>query len=716
MSLKTWRILLKMDDLLEYHQELFDLCSIGAEANATFPQEAFFNYTHEMLGDAGILDNIEYCPYINSPKGMKIDGYSWNSLEKVINIICVDYTNERDVIETLANKPINKAAERVARFIESVGDQKFYKTLATSGTGRVALDFITDFLDSAIKFRVLLMTDKTLSTQVKKIEMAPILSLPTSLEIWDLDRLNLLDKSDSDFETFSVDLTRWGKGVKVLPANISSTGISTYLGVMPGALLSDIYNEYGQRLLESNVRTFLDFRAGTNRGMRKSLVQEPEHFFAYNNGITVTASAIKTAVYDGQVHVTEIESMQIVNGGQTTAAIYFSPREKGSIKGLDGEHNYKDIDLNKVFVQMKLTVVGDKQAADAMKSNIAIFANSQNAIQLSDLVSNHPFHLNIESRSRSQLVPPGADGLPTKWFYERARGQYNTQKRALDTHQGNRFDKEYPKNQVFSKTDMAKYENTWRMRPHTVKKGAQANLKSLGAEIIGEFENNPDTFGVNFYKDLVSKMILFRSADKAIFTSDWYKENSGLKAETVTYTLALIRNVILRSGGDVNLDLIYQNQSLSASLLTLIIDTAERVKANIDDPLFRGGVSNPSEFCKSERGWAKIQEMQVNLSGLASDDIINTAQKTERIIEQKETTKVSKAITYTAQVMKITEIEWSLLTEYNAKIYPRNHLNVGIPSKCAAFMKGGAMPSDKQLKLAIEIRKNAYSDGFDFLS
>jgi hypothetical protein len=249
-----------------------------------------------------------------------------------------------------------------------------------------------------------------------------------------------------------------------------------------------------------------------------------------------------------------------------------------------------------------------------------------------------------------------------------------------------------------------------------VKKGAQANLKSLGAEIIGEFENNPDTFGVNFYKDLVSKMILFRSADKAIFTSDWYKENSGLKAETVTYTLALIRNVILRSGGDVNLDLIYQNQSLSASLLTLIIDTAERVKANIDDPLFRGGVSNPSEFCKSERGWAKIQEMQVNLSGLASDDIINTAQKTERIIEQKETTKVSKAITYTAQVMQITEIEWSLLTEYNAKIYPRNHLNVGIPSKCAAFMKGGAMPSDKQLKLAIEIRKNAYSDGFDFLS
>ena len=146
-----------------------------------------------------------------------------------------------------------------------------------------------------------------------------------------------------------------------------------------------------------------------------------------------------------------------------------------------------------------------------MKSNIATFANSQNSIQLSDLVSNHPFHLNIESRSRSQLVPPGVDGLPTKWFYERARGQYNTQKRALSKIQINKFEKEYPRSQVFSKTDMAKYENTWRMKPHTVKKGAQANLKSLGSEIISEFDKNPDDFGVTFYKDLISKMIMFRT-------------------------------------------------------------------------------------------------------------------------------------------------------------------------------------------------------------
>ena len=705
-----------MDELLKYHQELFDLCSIGAEANATFPQEGFFEYVHEMLGEAGVLDNIEYCPYVNSRLGIKIDGYSWNELEKVINIICLDYTNERDDVQSLSNENIKKAGERVTRFIKKIGDDKFYANLATTDPGREALDLISEFVDSAIKFRVVLITDKTLSTRVKKIEMASIIGLPTVLEIWDLDRLKLLDGSDSDFEEFNVDLTKWSKGVKVLPANTLSDGVSTYLGVMPGHLLSEIYNEFGQRLLESNGRTFLDFRAGTNRGMRKSLLQEPENFFAYNNGITVTGSKIETQTFDGQIHVTKIENMQIVNGGQTTAAIYFSPREKGSIKGLNEEKYFKDIDLQKVYVQMKLTVVGDKETSDAMKSNIATFANSQNSIQLSDLVSNHPFHLNIESRSRNQLVPSGEDGIPTKWFYERARGQYNTQKRALAGPQIRKFEMEYPKHQVFSKTDMAKYENTWRMKPHIVKRGAQANLKSLGSEIISEFDKNPDDFGVNFYKDLVSKMILFRRADKAIQFSVWYKENKGLKAETVTYTLALIRHSILKTGRDINLDLIYQKQALSTSLLALIVSTAQDVKQHIEDPIFRDGVANQSEFCKSERGWKKIQNIGVDLSKLNSEDYIDEQQKSERIKDQQANIVVSKTISFTEQVLQVTETEWTLIARYNASIYPPSHANVGIPIKCASFLKGGSMPSDRQLKLAIEIRKNAYSDGFDFLS
>ena len=705
-----------MDELLEYHRELFDLCAIGAEANESFPQESFFDFVSELLSNAGILDNVEYCPYVNSRAGIKIDGYSWNELEKVISIICIDFTNDRDELETLKNDAINKSGERVRRFIEKVGDDKFYHTLAVTDPGRLALDEISEVLEEVLKFRIVLVSDKILSTRVKKIEMGGILNLPANLEIWDLERIKLLDNSDNDFEEFSVDVLRWGEGIKVLPANTASSGVSTYLGVMPGNLLSNIYNEFGQRLLESNVRTFLDFRAGTNKGMRKALVIEPENFFAYNNGITVTATSIETEVANGQLLVTKINDMQIVNGGQTTAAIYFSPREKGSIKGKDCDYSYKNIDLTKVFVQMKLTVVDDKKTADVMKSNIATFANSQNSIQLSDLVSNHPFHLNIETRSRNQLVPAGEGGVPSKWFYERARGQYNTLKRGLTSSQIKKFEMEYPKQQVFSKTDMAKYENTWRMQPHTVKKGAQANLKSLGAKIISDFEKDEADFGAVFYKDLVAKIILFKETDKAIRTSVWYKADQGLKAETVTYTLSLLRHELIATGKDINLDLIYQSQALSKTLLLSILALAKKVKANISDPAFRGGAANPSEFCKSERGWKIIQTMDVDLSELAMEDSVGAGGIEAKKKESKAVNEVGQAISVIEQVMNISSEEWDYMSSYYARSYPVSHMNVGIPKRCASFIRGGPIPSDKQAKLAIKIRKNAYSSGFDFVS
>ena len=704
-----------MDDLLEYHGELFDLCAIGAEANHAFPQESFFDFASDLLSNAGILDNVEYCPYVNSRMGIKIDGYSWNNLEKVISIICIDFTNDRQELETLKSEAINKAGDRVRRFIEKVGDHKFYESLAVTDPGRLAFDEVAEVLEDVLKFRVVLISDKVLSSRIKKIEMDNILDYSTSLEIWDLDRIKLLDQSDADFEDFIVDISQWNDGIKLLPANTSSSGVSTFLGVMPGVLLSQIYNEHGQRLLESNVRTFLDFRAATNRGMRKSLVTEPENFFAYNNGITVTASSIVTEDRDGQLFVTKIENMQIVNGGQTTAAIYFSPREKGSIKGTDGDHHYKDINLEKVFVQMKLTVVGDKQTSDDMKSNIATFANSQNSIQLSDLVSNHPFHLNIETRSRSQLVHD-IDGTPSKWFYERARGQYNTLKRGLTSSQIRKFEKEYPKNQVFSKTDMAKYENTWRMQPHIVKKGAQANLKSLGSKIINEFEKNDGEFGASFYKDLIAKMVLFKETDKAIRTSDWYKSDPGLKAETVTYTLALLRSTLLSLEKDISLDLIYQKQALSSTLLSVIMLLAQNVKFNISDPSFRGGAANPSEFCKSEKGWKIIQKMKVDITALANTDCIDKLEMQERRTESAAVNQAAAVISELEQVMEVSTGEWEYLASYYAQSFHPSHLNVGIPKKCAEFVRGGSMPSDKQIKLAVKIRKNAYANGFEYIS
>lgn len=704
-----------MDDLLEYKSEIFKSISLDSDTNEVFPEESYFEYASELLSNAGILDNVEYCPYKNSKKGIRIDGYNWNELEKTLCGIIVDFTNEPDVIETLTNTQIDKLGKRVTRFFERIEDDAFQESLEVTDPGRIALSDMERYLPDALKFRVVIFTDQVLSARVKKLAIEDVLGKNTSIEIWDLERLKGLEKSDSEYEEFTVDLEALGGGIRAIPANLSEHGISTYLGVMPAQRLSAIYDEFGQRLLESNVRTFLDFRAGTNRGMRKSLLTEPEHFFAYNNGITVTATAVETTLEDGQLVITSLDNMQIVNGGQTTAAIYFSPREKGGIKGADKTYNYSDIDLSKVYVQMKLTVIESKKEADVIKANIATFANSQNSIQQSDLVSNHPFHLNIETRSRKQSMPAGENGLSTKWFYERARGQYSTQLRAFSLGQRRRFEAEYPKKQVFTKTDMAKYENTWRLKPYLVKRGAQANLKAFGGEIIKEFMKDENDFGPAFYNDLVSKMILFRMVDASILQADWYKAERGLKAEIVTYSIALLRHALLENKQDIDLASIYRNQSVSDTLLRKIVSLAKYIRDSITDIEFTGGVTNPSEFCKSEKGWKKIQSIKVDLGELGKGHVLSVEEAADTEKEKRSANEASQSIMGLEYVMRVPVEEWDLLADFNASIYPPNHINVGIPRVCANCHRSGQLPSLKQLKLAKEIRDAAYLVGFDFL-
>lgn len=311
-------------------------------------------------------------------------------------------------------------------------------------------------------------------------------------------------------------------------------------------------------------------------------------------------------------------------------------------------------------------------------------------------------------------MPASSSGLPSKWFYERVRGQYATQLRALSTTAQKRFITEYPKSQIFNKTDMAKYENTWRMKPHVVKKGAQANLKELGSIITKEYEKNEDSFGASFYNDLVSKMILFRHSDSAISSSAWYKEERGLKAEIVTYSVSLLRHKLKEQDKDINLEKIYNQQSLSSSLSNLIVELARRVRDSISDPIFTNGVQNPSEFCKSERGWKKVQSLEVDISSLAPSDFLTKTQTSEANKEKKEVDKAAKAINHVDYLMSVTEDEWRAISSFFSRTYSPDHRYVKLANTYANTYIG-RMPSDNQLKLCKSVREEAHENGFEYV-
>jgi hypothetical protein len=671
-------------ELQEYKKDLLNLVRISADVSGDFSESKFFDDMSELLCEAGVYDDIQKDTYINSRKGIRIDGWNWNKTERMLSAVITKFSNDEDLV-TISKSDIDKLGKQASKFISSINDPKFKNSLDPSDSALELAEEMSSYLNdlgvdgdqgfrpAANKFRVIVLTDYLLSERVdeKKIKIENIHNKKARIEIWDLKRIRDLTLSGTESEPCDVDFSMYcdGDGLPTLPANISESHISSYICVMPGTVLRDLFENFGQRLLESNVRTFLQFRGKVNQGMKSTLLQNPENFFAYNNGLTVTASNIELDDSSGQLMIKKLDNMQIVNGGQTTSAIYFSPLSKGKQQGID----FRNIDLTKVFVQMKLTVIENDEDSEIIKSNVARYANSQNAIQAADLISNHPIHRAIEKQSRSVWAPPSENSaVQTRWFYERARGQYQTKILAFRTPAKVRsFQGENPRNQMFTKTDMAKYENTWRMRPWEVKLGAQGNLEKIGSVLIKEWDENPDNFGIMFFKDLVAKAILFKTTDSAILKSDWYKANAGLKAETSTYALALLLFKLEKLGWRLNLKRIWETQKLSDSLINQILDLAEAVRENLLDIDFRDGNANPSMFARKIIAWEKFKEMDYELTLISKDDLLTKTQENERKNINDQLNEENAEIDIMKFCTDISDEEWSNIYEFLKQFVPK---------------------------------------------
>ena len=266
----------------------------------------------------------------------------------------------------------------------------------------------------------------------------------------------------------------------------------SYLCVLPASILSRLYKEFSTRLLEKNVRSFLQFR-GVNKGIRETIRKEPEKFVAYNNGLTITATNGDISFESGQYKIKSLTDFQIVNGGQTTATIYFTQK--------DG------FDISKVKVMAKINVA--KEATDEeleeLISNISTYSNAQSRVSKVDLRSRNPQLVRIKSLSESVMTPSGK-----KWFFERAKGEFNTKLRIAGSNK-RRLAKEYPTQRRFSKELMAKYYSAWGNQPHLVKKGGEKIFRYFIEKLTGEGEfKKPININRDFYEELVAKIILFR--------------------------------------------------------------------------------------------------------------------------------------------------------------------------------------------------------------
>ncbi len=535
-----------------------------------------------------------------------------------------------------------------------------------------------------------------LSTRVRDWPEGDVAGIPTESHIWDINRFHQVQESKSGRDELEVDFTAVVPGgLPCLHASVPSDAYGAYLCVIPGNVLAEIYDRFGSRLLEGNVRSFLGARGRTNKAIRKTVSLEPTMFFAYNNGIAATASAATVSADASGLRLTHVTDLQIVNGGQTTAT-------------LAGAMTDKESGLAQTFVQMKLSVLPAETSGKFIPL-IARYANSQNRVSDADFFSNHEFHRRMEQIAKALRAPAvGGAQYGTHWLYERARGQYVNEQSRLTAAQRNQFLLQNPRKQLITKTDLAKYENAWRFLPHVVSQGAQKNFINFSNYASAEWEKNPDQFNEEFYKRIVVKALLFRRTEELVGKQSWYQ--GGYRANIVAYTIAKLANLVQFDGIGKLLDFkaLWNRQSLTSAMEQQLLVIAERMFAIIVAP--EGGFQNVTEWCKKELCWQRARDTKITLLQELGNELAGREEETIAKKDAQAKQSVMTGIQIQTLVVELGPAYWRALQKWGRErqlLTPTDDSFVtvaaGMPRK---------LPTEKQCARLIEIRTRLEEEGF----
>lgn len=587
----------------------------GATGGSPYSEEAFAEILLEYLSEIGVTENPELC-YHEGAAGranVKINGYAFSDENDRLDLF-TGIRLEASAPAQIGKEDISRAAARAARFFEA-SLSGFHKRMEPSTDAAALAARIHKGADELELVRVFILTDGLSKT--KKIPDQETGGVRVHFEIWDLERLFRgmqaglpRDEIDIDFKE------RFGEALPCLPMPKPAQEYNAYLVVLSGEMLYDLYEEYGPRLLELNVRSFLSARGKVNSGIRKTLREEPDRFMAYNNGIVVTVDELQVeTLQDGRPAIRCVKGLQIVNGGQTTASIH---RARKTDKA----------NVSRVLVPAKITVI-QSDKLDEIVQMISHYANTQNTIQPADFSANDPYHVEIERLSKVIWCPDHHG----RWFYERARGQYQVAKAkdATTRARARRFNEQMPSTRKFTKTDLAKYANAWDQKPHVVSFGAQKNFNHFMQNLRNG--RSPDWLpDEHYYRNHIARAILLRATQKTVRKEKFPAHQANIIAYTVAY-------LSWRTGGNLDLEGIWQAQGISTELTELIRTWAHR----IDDFLRESaGGRMVTEWAKKEACWDQCRNLDLPLPDpLPREMSERTVMKTSR---EGQETKVQETV------------------------------------------------------------------------
>ena len=690
-----------MVTLNEFRNDVLHEVHVNASMNGTSPREEFLILYADALTEAEEFEDFEQLSYEGvgtKGKRIAIDGYFYDELENCLSIITCPFVDSLD-IRSLTITEAETHFKRACAFIEEArsGFIQRYAEESYTGYGR-AIDVQLRYKNVS-KYKFYLITDMVMSNRIRDIQSTMIGNAVAEYHIWDIARLQGLYASKTGKEDIVIDLKEFTKdGIPCLLAG-SNKDYTAYLCNIPGAVLAKLYIKYGGRLLEGNVRSFLTAKGKINKGIRNTILNQPEMFFAYNNGIAATA-------YDVEIHpgdvcplITRITSLQIVNGGQTTASLADAVmHDKERANGL------KDI-----YVPMKLSVVTPEKAMELIP-NIAKYANKQNKVSDADFFSNHAFHIRMEDFSRRILAPAVmGNQYGTHWYYERARGQYKQEQAQLTKAQKERFLLQNPKSQMFTKTDLAKVFNIYRQLPHQVSKGAQKNFILFAEWASDAWEKDQSAFNERFFKQIVCLAILYKKLDQIVKYASWYE--MGYKAQVVAYSLSYFFYQIGRrcTGSVFDFRYVWNQQNISHETELFLEKVSERMYNHLVSP--DREVQNVTEWAKREACWKKAKEIDLPLSDQFIKELVNVEEEHEERAQARKEQKLQNGASNMITVAQYGAEKWKALLEWGVanRVFTPQDISF---IRAAIAMESGKFPSEKQCARILQVLEKAREESY----
>ncbi|SCJ11835.1 AIPR family protein [uncultured Ruminococcus sp.] len=654
-------------DYQEYKEDFLNTLRADSVHSGTDTEDEFLNHTLDLLMDFNELDSPEMTG-MGDKKGkggrlMRADGYCFDETDHSLILLISDFQDSREP-DKLTRTRVDELYWRLYYFLDEVCNGNISTYFDDSDDVLKISDYIRRRMNAqhddpqlVLKVKFYILTNKELDTRLlstnllettisntrgkkkkakttKKIKKENFNGKPLEIALWYPERFFEMENSNNN-EPIVIDVAEdYGcNGIPCIKGNIGDNlDYEAYIAIIPGKLLADIYIEHGSRVLEGNVRAFLGTGGSksVNSGIRRTINTDPTKFFTYNNGIATTASDVETNFVDGQLYITKIVDLQIINGGQTTASLAEAVLKK------------TNTDLKGIYVPMKLTVIDDRESEDengirfydAMVQSIAKFANSQNKVTAADLFSNDPFHIQMEQMSKRYLAPPGQSAVPTGWYYERSRKKYKQEQIKLSKDSQKRFQSKFPKSQVITKEQLAMYITTvFSLRPDIVSKGKNWTMKAFGTEISEIYKKNKEAFNEFYFKKCICAAIIYRTVDSYLETHKdsarkptgfWYK-TGGYKLNIVPYSIAKIISSI-PEGLSLDWTQIWNKQAISPSFMREI----EIVTKMTNDFICDSNGVIVTEYCKKLSTWEEFRD-KIGYSPSADflSELISTAEVKE---------------------------------------------------------------------------------------